>query len=147
MPFSLDPQPKDDEIECGRCGALIYHASTRCPECGVNLYEPEDDLDVDDLGSGSGTGLGREGILSRIDSFIRRLTGKPYAAEAIFGDALDQAALYKDLLLKVAGDHTTVERLVQFEQQHDPDGNRLHWLHNAIKRWERDNRTPNTPPT
>ena len=145
MPFSLDPQPKEDEIECGRCGALIYHGSTRCPECGVNLYEPEDDMDEAILESEDGPGLGREGILARINNFIPRLTGKTYAAEDVFGDALNQAALYKDLLLKVAGDHNTVERLVQFEQQHTPDGNRLQWLKNAIKRWERDNRTPNPP--
>jgi hypothetical protein len=41
MPFSLDPQPAEDEIECANCGALIYYELTRCPKCGINLYEPE----------------------------------------------------------------------------------------------------------
>lgn len=142
MPFSLDPQPEADEIECGRCGALIYYASTRCPECGVNLYEPENDLDEADLDSDGGSSWDRGGILARIDGFIRRLTGKPYPAEEVFGDVLDQAALYKDLLLKVGGDHKTVERLILFEQQHAPEGSRIQCLQNAIQRWERDNRTP-----
>ena len=140
MPFSLDPQPEADEIECGRCGALIYYGSTRCPECGVNLYEPENDLDEAEMVRDGRSSWNRGGILARIDSFIRRLIGKPYAAEEIFGDALDQAVLYKDLLLKVGGDPQTVERLILFERQHAPEGNRIQWLQNAILRWERDNR-------
>ncbi len=47
MPISIDPLPADDEIECGRCGAIIFHELTRCPKCGVNLYEPNDGFDQD----------------------------------------------------------------------------------------------------
>ena len=42
MPFSLDPQPAEDEIECANCGALIYYELTRCPSAEVDLYEPDD---------------------------------------------------------------------------------------------------------
>jgi hypothetical protein len=43
MPTSIDPQPEEDELECARCGAHFYYGLTRCPNCGVNLYEPEDE--------------------------------------------------------------------------------------------------------
>ena len=51
MPTSIDPQPAEDELECARCGAYFYYELTRCPNCGVNIYEPEDeedDFDRDD---------------------------------------------------------------------------------------------------
>ena len=38
----------DHMIECGRCGERIYDGLTRCPHCGVNLYEPEDDEGLED---------------------------------------------------------------------------------------------------
>lgn len=34
----------DNEIECARCGRTFSIDLTRCPHCGVNIYEPEDDL-------------------------------------------------------------------------------------------------------
>ncbi len=37
--------PQDNDLECARCGATFYYELTRCPNCGVNLYEPDDDLD------------------------------------------------------------------------------------------------------
>ena len=42
MPTSLDPLPGENEIECARCGAVFFYELTRCPNCGVNLYEPDD---------------------------------------------------------------------------------------------------------
>jgi hypothetical protein len=142
MPFSLDPQPKEDEIECGRCGALIYYGLTRCPECGVNLYEPEEEVDEDVAQERGREHSPRKAIFSRLEAFFRRLTRRPYSAEEVFGDALDQASLYGELLRKVGGDHQVTERLIQFEQTQSPDGNRYLWIQNAIRRWERDNRTP-----
>jgi len=136
MPFSLDPQPEDNEIECGRCGAYFHYELTRCPECGVSVYEPEDDLEE----AIENAGPPQSGLMTKVRDAIRRLTGKPYSAEEVFGDALDQAIFYNDLLRKVGGDHQVVERLIAFEQQQTPGGNRLTWLENAIQRWERDNR-------
>jgi len=136
MPFSLDPQPEDNEIECGRCGAYFHYELTRCPECGVSVYEPEDDLEE----AIENAGPPQSNLMTKVRDAIRRLTGKPYSAEEVFGDALDQAIFYNDLLRKVGGDHQVVERLIAFEQQQTPGGNRLTWLENAIQRWERDNR-------
>jgi hypothetical protein len=46
------------------------------------------------------------------------------------------------LLVKVGGDRSTVERLIDFERRVLPEGNRTLWLENAIQRWEQDNRGP-----
>jgi len=44
MPTSLTPasRPADDEVECGNCGAYIYHDLLKCPNCGVYLDEPNE---------------------------------------------------------------------------------------------------------
>lgn len=136
MPFSLDPEPGENEIECAHCGALIPLDMTRCPVCGVNLYEPEDEEDDNRARLPRSS---QAGFLSQIGNLFRRITGKPYKAEEVFGDALNQAILYNDLLLKVGGDRDALERLVQLEKKLAPDGNRYLWLENAIQRWERDN--------
>lgn len=36
----------DNEIECARCGEIFSINLTRCPNCGVNLYEPDDGTDA-----------------------------------------------------------------------------------------------------
>ena len=136
MPFSIDPQPEENELECARCGAHFFYELTRCPECGVNIYEPDEEKD-DEFADRSKQG---NGLVSRIRNIFRRVFGKPYSAEDIFGDALNQAMLYDDLLQKVGGDHLVIERLVDFEKQQKPNGTRMVWLQNAIRRWERDNR-------
>ena len=136
MPISIDPQPAEDEIECGRCGAYIYHELTRCPKCGVNIYEPEDDSDQDPP-----VNPRQEGLFSRLDAFFRRFTKRPYPVDDLFGAAINQAGLYNDLLNKAGGDHATVERLINYESQQMPDGNQLAWLENAIRHWEQDNRS------
>jgi hypothetical protein len=136
MPFSLDPQPAENEIECANCGALIYYELTRCPNCGVNLYEP-DDLPEEESRAHRPP---KSGALEKVSAFFRRLAGKPSAAEELFGAFLQrQSDLYDDLLLKVGGDPAVVERLVEFERQQSPDANRTIWLQNAIQRWEHDN--------
>jgi hypothetical protein len=137
MPFQIDPEPGENEIECGNCGAIIYAGLSRCPECGVNLYEPETDRDferrVDRIPA-------RPGLFSRLKGALHRLTGKPYTADQIFGDSLDQAVLYNDLLVRVGGDRAIVERLIAFERQQAPHASRSSLLRSAIQRWERDNR-------
>ena len=137
MPISIDPPPADDELECGRCGAHFYYELTRCPNCGVNIYEPDDETDQPSGQSASQSNLG-----ARIDGFIRRFTKKPYPVDELFGVSINQAELYENLLMKVGGDRATVERLIDFERQQHPQGNRITWLTNAIQRWERDNRSP-----
>jgi hypothetical protein len=139
MPFSLDPQPADNEIECANCGALIYYELTRCPHCGINLYEPDE-------------GLGPEyrvpkplksGFLEKMRRLLRRLRGEPSPAEELFGAFIQQQSeLYENLLLKAGGDPAVVERLVEFERSQSPGANRTACLQNAIRRWEQDNRIP-----
>jgi hypothetical protein len=136
MPTSITPPPADNEIECGNCGKYFYYELTRCPHCGVNVYEPEEDADRPEPS--------RPGIGARLDGFLRRLTKKPYPADELFGAAINQAEMFNTLLARVGGDRAAAERLVEFEQQQNPQGNRLAWLERAIQRWERDNRAPGT---
>lgn len=133
MPTSIDPQPAENEIECGRCGAYFHYELTRCPSCGVNLYEPESDS------VSSVSRPVREGWLEKI---IRRLTRKPYPADELFGAAINQVDLFGDLLFRVGGDRAAAERLVEFERHKNPQSNRTVWIRNAIQRWDYDNRNP-----
>jgi hypothetical protein len=136
MPFQLDPEPGENEIECGRCGAVIYAGLSRCPSCGVNLYEPDDTPEA----RRSAPEPARPGLLARLKDALQRLSGKPYAAEEVFGDSLNQAVLFNNLLGRVGGDRTVVERLVDLERRLNPQASRSVLLYNAIQRWERDNR-------
>ncbi|MFC1996753.1 hypothetical protein ACFLXI_03985 [Chloroflexota bacterium] len=140
MPFSFDPPPDENEIECARCGTYFHYELTRCPECGVNIYEPDDEIDIEYLENTSDRSTPLDNLFNRIRKIFGRFTGKPYSAEEVFGDSLDQAVLYDDLLSKVGGDHLVVERLIEFEQKQKPNSNRKTWLENAIERWEHDNR-------
>jgi predicted nucleic acid-binding Zn-ribbon protein len=142
MPTSIDPQPAEDELECGRCGAHFYYGLTRCPNCGVNLYEPDDEADAADTKQSHFPGDSQGKLGARLDGFIRRLTRKPYRVDQVFGAAINQAELFDNLLAKTGGDRATVERLIAFEKQQAPQGTRVSWLENAIRRWEHDNRAP-----
>jgi hypothetical protein len=137
MPMSIDPQPGENEFECARCGAYFHYELTRCPNCGVNLYEPEDETDAAEI-----LGPRRAGMFSKLKDVFRRVFNKPYSADEVFGDALDQAVLYNDLLQKVGGDRTTVDRLIEFERERAPKSTRRKWIESASQRWERDNRNP-----
>jgi hypothetical protein len=140
MPTSIDPQPADNEIECGRCGAHFYYELTRCPNCGVNLYEPDDDTDAVNTKQSHLPDASQGKLGARFADFVRRITRKPYAVDTLFGTAINLAELYDNLLVKAGGDRATAERLLEFEQRQAPDGNRIIWLENAIRRWEQDNR-------
>jgi hypothetical protein len=134
MPTSIDPRPKEDELECAQCGAYFFHQLTRCPECGANIFEPEDDIYADyELEA-------QDGVFNKIVIFFRRLFRRSDYAEALFKDALDYVDLYEELLKKVGADHSVANRLIDFEQQKMPAGTRSDWIRNAIERWERDNR-------
>lgn len=139
MPFSLDPPPEDNEIECGQCGVFFYYDLTRCPACGANVYALEDETEEDIRQVLEDRSESQSGFWDWIKSILRRFRKQPYSVEEIFGDSLNQAILYNDLLQKVGGDHAVVERLIEFEQKQIPEGNRKTWLENAIDRWEYDN--------
>ena len=113
MPVSIDPPPKDDEIECARCGTYFYYELTRCPECGVNIYEPDDEYI-------SARSKQPNGLVSKIQNLFRRIFAKPYTAEEVFGNPLEKALLYDDLLRKVGGDEFVVERLIALEKEESP---------------------------
>jgi len=134
MPTSLTPPPADDEVECGNCGAYIYHDLVRCPNCGVYLDEPNDtEPERPKFRPKSKLSLA-------IESFMRKLRRESHPAEELFTGALREAALFDDLLRKVGGDRSTVERLIAYERGQRPDATRLACLQNAINRWEHENR-------
>ena len=137
MPFSLDPPPEENEIECARCGAYFYYDLIRCPACGASVYAPDEPADDDRSET-------QRSFWDWIKNIFRKFSNQPYSAEEIFGDSLDQAILYNNLLQKVGGNHAVVERLINFEQKQMPVGNRKTWIENAIERWEYDNRTKNS---
>ena len=135
MPTSIDPQPADNEFECANCGAYFHYELTRCPNCGVNLYEPEDETKSIKEKAPQGGGL-----LDKLKDAFYRLFKKPYSAEDVFGDALDASILYNDLLQKVQGDRATTDRLIEFERTRAPRSTRKKWIQSALQRLERDNR-------
>jgi hypothetical protein len=51
-----------------------------------------------------------------------------------------EAVLFDDLLRKVGGDRSVVERLIGYEKQINPGATRASCLQNAISRWERENK-------
>ncbi len=134
MPTSITPPPEDDEVECGNCGAYIYHDLVKCPHCGVYLIEPDEPQEVHPKFKP------RSKLSLAIESLVRKIQGKPHYAEELFTGALREAALFDDLLRKVGGDRAVVERLLDYERGLRPGATRLTCLQNAINRWEQENR-------
>lgn len=135
MPTSITPPPKDDETECGNCGAYIYHDLLKCPNCGAYLVNPfpdQDETEVQSIRPKSKFALWFESVL-------RKVRGQPHVADELFSGALREATLFDDLLKKVGGDRSVVERLIEYEKQLSPSATRLVCLQNAIQRWEREN--------
>ncbi len=135
MPTSLTPPPKDDETECGNCGAYIYHGLVKCPNCGVYLVDP-----IDTETTERPKFKAKSKLSLTIDSLLRKLRGEPHPAEELFTGALREAALFDDLLRKVGGDRATAERLIEYEKQHKVGATRLVCIQRAIERWEHENR-------
>jgi len=134
MPTSIDPPPRDDEVECGNCGAYIYHGLVKCPNCGVHLIDP-----IDTEGKEAHPSVRPKSRLALwVESIIRKLRGEPPVAEELFSGALREAAYFDDLLKKAGGDRSVVERLVEYERRQRPNSTRLVHLKNAIERWERE---------
>ena len=135
MPTSLTPPPADDEIECGNCGAYIYHDLVRCPKCGVYLVEPGEAEPEPRQ-----TFRRKNKLAQKIESLVRKLKREPHPAEELFTGAMREAVLFDDLLRKVGGDRSVVERLIEYERMKQPPATRLTCLQNAIRRWEHENR-------
>jgi predicted nucleic acid-binding Zn-ribbon protein len=135
MPTSITPEPAENEFECARCGAYFHYELTRCPKCGVNLYEPEDEADQAADPSPRGAG-----VFSKLKDVFHKAFNKHYSADEIFGDALNASFLYDNLLQKTGGDRSAVERLIEFERACAPKSTRRAWIESAAQRWERDNR-------
>lgn len=134
MPTSLTPPPKDDEIECGNCGAYIYHDLVKCPNCGVYLDEPnetEEERPKFRL---------KSKFALAVESVMRKLRGQAHRPEELFIGAMREAALFDDLLRKVGGDRAVVERLIEYERGQKPSATRLACLQHAISHWENENR-------
>src|SRR5262245_46969944 len=108
MPTSLTPPPKDDETECGNCGAYIYHSLLKCPNCGVYLVNP---LETEEQKPPTFRPKSKFGLW--VESMLRKLRGAPHIAEELFTGALREAALFDDLLRKVGGNRSVVERLIE----------------------------------
>ena len=68
----------------------------------------------------------------------KKIRGAPHPAAELFTGALREASLFDDLLRKVGGDRSTVERLIEYERRQKPGATRLTRLQNAISRWEQE---------
>lgn len=134
MPTSITPPPKDDETECGNCGAYIYHDLVKCPHCGAYLVDLANTEEEE-----RPKFKPKSKFALRMESVMRKLRGEAHPAEELFTGALREAALFDELLRKVGGDRSVVERLIEYERQLQPNKMRLVYLQNAIKRWEREN--------
>ena len=130
MPTSLTPPPKDDEIECGNCGAYIYQGLLKCPNCGVYLVDP-----VDTEPEEHPKFRPKNKLSLAIESVLRKLRRESHPAEELFTGAMREAVLFDDLLRKVGGDRSVVERLIAYERELKPNATRLTCLQNAIRRW------------
>ncbi|HET9913357.1 MAG TPA: hypothetical protein VFQ13_15790 [Anaerolineales bacterium] len=136
MPTSLTPPPKDDETECGNCGAYIYHDLLKCPNCGAYLINPFPHIDLNE----QPPPRPKSKLALWFESVVRKIRGETHYAEELFTGALREAALFDDLLRKVGGDRSVVERLIEYERGQRPGATRLICLQNAIHRWEQENR-------
>ena len=134
MPTSITPPPKDDEVECGNCGAYIYHDLVKCPNCGVYLIEPNEPEEE------RAAFKPKSKLALKMESLMRKLRGEAHPAEELFTGAMREAALFDDLLRKAGGDRSVVERLIGYEKQVKPGATRLTCIQNAISRWEHENR-------
>jgi hypothetical protein len=135
MPTSLTPPPKEDETECGNCGAYVYQGLLKCPNCGAYLVDP-----IDTEPEERPRVRPKSRFSLALDSILRKLRGEPPIAEELFTGAMREAILFDDLLRKVGGDRSAAERLIDFERKQRPNATRLTSLQNAITHWEQENR-------
>jgi len=113
------------------------HGLLKCPNCGVYLVEPNEIEEERPKFRPKGK------FVFAIESVLRKLHGEPHIAEELplkMAGVLREASLFDDLLRKVGGDRSVVERLIEYEKQIKPGATRLACLQNAINRWEQENR-------
>jgi hypothetical protein len=134
MPTSLTPPPAEDETECGNCGAYVYQGLLKCPNCGVYLVDP---IDTEPEERPKFRPKSKFALV--VESVMRKLRGEPHPGEELFTSVMREAILFDDLLRKVGGDRSVVERLIEYERQLRPNATRLTCLQNAISRWEQEN--------
>ena len=134
MPTSITPPPADDETECGNCGAYIYAGLVKCPNCGVYLLDPPETE-----AQQRPRYKPKSKLSLRLESLVRRLRREKHPAEELFTGAMQEAVLFDNLLRKVGGDRSVVERLIEYERAKSPGARRLTCLQNAIQRWEQEN--------
>jgi hypothetical protein len=107
----------------------------KCPSCGVYLVDPVDTEPEERPGVRP-----KSKLSLAIEAAIRKIRGEPYIAEELFMGAMKEAVLFDDLLRKVGGDRSTVERLIEYERGQNSNATRLTCLQNAVRRWEQENR-------
>jgi hypothetical protein len=134
MPTSIDRQPGENETECAHCGAIIYDQLTRCPNCGINLYEPEDD----EVFRGTISPRRKRSFRQWVESLFNIST----PADELFGASLLQAQRYNDLLVLAGRDRNLVEQWIAAEQRRSPRGNRGSWLQSALERQQSKSHQP-----
>jgi hypothetical protein len=135
MPTSITPPPAEDETECGNCGTYVYVGSLKCPHCGVYLIDPGEPEPQE-----RPRFKPKSKFSLKLESLVRRLRRERHPAEELFTGAMREAILFNDLLHKVGGDRSVVERLIEYERRQKPNATRLTCLQNAISRWEHENR-------
>lgn len=141
MPFSLGKTADSNEIECPRCGEIFHFDLSRCPNCGLNLYEPASEFEPFEKSPKSSLPTNKPGFFSRLKNQWKQLIGQKYTAEEVFGASLDQAFLFNDLLQRVAGDHKIANRLIDYERSQKPKATRAQCIQSAIGRLEKDQRS------
>ena len=94
MPTSITPPPREDETECGNCGAYIYHGLLKCPNCGAYLINPFPQIDLNE----DPPPRPKSKFALMIESLLRKIRGEPHIAEELFTGALREASLFDDLL-------------------------------------------------
>ncbi len=141
MPFSLGQTAQPNEIECPRCGEIFHFDTSRCPKCGLNLYEPDPQDDSFEQPEAESSQQNKNSLFSRLKFRWKQLIGQNYTAEEVFGASLDQAFLFNQLLQSVDGDHPTANRLIDYERKQNPKATRSQCIQAAIERLEHDQRS------
>jgi hypothetical protein len=107
----------------------------KCPNCGVYLIDP-----VDTEPEGRPEFRPKSKLTLKVESLWRKLRREKHPAEELFTGAMREAVLFDDLLRKVGGDRSVVERLIEFEKKQSPGARRVDCLQSAVARWEQENR-------
>ncbi|HEY5903581.1 MAG TPA: hypothetical protein VIU39_13585 [Anaerolineales bacterium] len=115
-------------MECDLCGALLSHEFTHCPYCGTSRYA----LEV--AAQDSSLPAAGQSLPDRLRFAIHSLLRIPYSAEQVFGDSLNPAVLYEDLIDLLDGNRFAAERLVAFEHLLVPSATRWACIRKAIQR-------------